>query len=423
MNSRLFIYTLLFISLASCKKEAEVIYDEADVPKYTLPEILISEKGDSIKSSSEWTNLRKKEILNLFSSEVYGKFPDMEYSIEFEEKLFPGSYFNGSANIKEILATVTTENGSDSFSMLYIFPANKKEVSVFVGLNFKGNHTIDTLSLISVHKEWVADDQRLDSADHKASTANRGSTASRWPIQTIIDKGYGLLTAYYGAFDPDYDDGFLNGFHPLFAEHGKVQKSNSPGSISIWAKGMSLMVDYLVQDSIADHSGIIAIGHSRLGKTALWSAANDDRYSAVISNNSGCGGAALSRRSFGETVERINTVFPHWFCDKFTKYNGMERKLPVDQHMLLALMAPRPLYVASASEDKWADPMGEYLSLKEVLPVYKLFGITQNFPERMPNPNIPYDGVTAYHIRSGKHDITAFDWIMYMNWCDKWLSN
>jgi hypothetical protein len=240
-------------------------------------------------------------------------------------------------------------------------------------------------------------------------------------VQTIIDHGYGLATAYYGSIDPDYDDGFQNGFHPLFVPDENEAEYTSESSISMWAKGMSFIADFLEQDSIADANRIIAIGHSRLGKTTLWCGANDSRFSAVISNNSGCGGAALSMRQFGERVGRINTRFPHWFTERFNRYNGKERKLPVDQHMLLALMAPRPIYVASATEDQWADPMGEFLALKEACSVYALFGYTQDFPQQLPSANKPYDGITGYHLRKGKHDLTEFDWIMYINWCDKWL--
>jgi hypothetical protein len=403
---------LMFYPLSGQKFVAN--YDESKVPGYTLPDPLVFNDGSEVKSKKDWKK-RRSEIMDLFLKEVYGINPEWKGKLTATEVSVNNNALNGKAVRKEIKISLKNDNKELDFIMLLYLPHSSQPVPVFLGYNFGGNHTVTDEIDISVNLSLLKGTGGAGTASDKVKEIKRGTAASSWQVSEIISRGYGLATIHRDEVDPDFDDGFKNGVHSLF---DRQPDNTSWGTIAAWAWGLSRAMDYLETNSSVDSKRVIVMGHSRLGKTALWAGATDERFAMVISNNSGCGGAALSMRILGETVGSINRAFPHWFCENFNKYNENEKMLPVDQHELIALIAPRPVYVASAQEDLWADPKGEFLSCVGASPVYYLL-TKKSFPAiEMPAVHAPVISKIGYHIREGKHNVTLYDWQQYLDFAD-----
>jgi len=318
-------------------------YDESKVPDYQLPDPLVFENGDKVNTPEAWRQ-KRSETLRHFEKEVYGISPEWDGEIQVEIISEKQNAVGGKAIRKEVkLSLIRQGREVDIFGLIYL-PKTKQPVPVFLGLNFYGNHTLTEDKSISITNAWIRNNETYGSTKNRASEKGRGLRRDNWGVEEAINRGYGIATLYYGELDPDFDDGFENGVHALYP---KNRNENDWGAVAAWAWGLSRVMDYLVTLEEVDEEKVAVLGHSRLGKAALWAGATDTRFAMVISNNSGCGGAALSRRRYGETVGRINRAFPHWFAGRFDHYSENEAALPIDQHQLIALMAPRPVYIAS----------------------------------------------------------------------------
>jgi hypothetical protein len=395
-------------------------YDEAKVPPYTLPDLLRMQDGSIVKTPEDWFNRRRPEVLSMFAEEMFGRTPKTKPRARTKMLSLERSALGGMAVRKEISLQFTVNDKKVEMRILLYLPKNaKRPVPLFLGLNFDGNQAVNKDPGIALAKSWLKDAPEWGITEHKATEQSRGREASRWAVEQIVVRGYGLATMYYGDLYPDYDGGLQESVLPLFFQAGQTQPAaNEWQAIGAWAWGLSRALDYLETDKGVDARHVAVMGHSRLGKTALWAGAQDARFAIVISNDSGAGGAALNKRIFGETVEDLNVSFPHWFCRNFRKYNNHEAALPFDSHMLIALIAPRPVYVASAQEDQWADPRGEFLAAYHAGPVYQLLGKEGLPSDQMPGVNEPVMRTVGYHIRSGKHDVSEFDWDRYMDFAD-----
>ncbi|MDN3594845.1 glucuronyl esterase domain-containing protein [Zunongwangia endophytica] len=383
-----------------------------------LPDPLLSENGTKINNVEKWENIRRPEILEMVKNLMYGTSPEAPGKLKFV--LFDQSEnaLKGKAIRKQVAVYISGKTDYHLLDLLIYLPKNmNKSVPVFLGLNFQGNHAINKDLAIRLSDKWVWIGAGGSEKNHPTERS-RGAVSSRWPIEMILDKGYGVATVYAGDLDPDYYDDFKNGIHALYP---KLQsRDDNFSTMGAWAWGLSRCMDYFEIDNDIDETKIGIFGFSRMGKAAIWAGANDERFGMVISNESGGGGAALSKRKVGENLARLNKGNRHWFSKSFSQFNEHEENLPFDQHMVLALVAPRPIYVGSAEGDPGSDSEGEFLSLKHASSVYNLFEMEGFKNTQFPHVDSPvFKEGMGYHIRSGTHDIKEYDWQQFLKFADR----
>jgi len=401
---------------AAMAQQAQALYDESKVPSYTLPDPLVLRSGEPVRDAKTWTARRRPEILALYETEVFGHSPARPPKLNYEVSSVDAKALGGKAARKIVTIYFGDKPGDPKVNLLVYLPANAtKPVPVFLGMSFAGIWTVAADPGVPLGTQWVRNAQTREYENLPAQEKARGASVSQWQLEKILDAGYGLAVFNYGDVEPDFAGSMRYGIRPLFLKPGETEPApDAWGAIGAWAWAASRAMDYLEKDRGVDAKRVALFGHSRLGKTALWAGAQDTRFSLVISNESGEGGAAISRREYGERTRNLNTSFPHWFDGNFKKYNDRETEMPFDSNLLLSLIAPRGLYVASAEEDRWSDPKGEFLGAAKASPVWALFGKQGIGTTEMPGLHQPVGATVRYHIRAGKHDVTAYDWEQYL---------
>jgi hypothetical protein len=302
--------------------------------------------------------------------------------------------------------------------MLVVPNGARGPVPAFLTMNFCGNHALTADARVPLARGWLYNSCK-GCTNNTATEDARGTQSADWPLADIIGRGYALASFYSGDVDSDRKE-VSDGIYAWLAGGDPLKNPPSHrGSIAAWAWGFHRCMDYLVADRDIDSRRIAAVGHSRNGKTALLAAAFDERIALAIPHQAGCGGTAPSRGKVGESVERINTSFPHWFNAEFKSFNESTDRLPFDQHCLVALCAPRPVLFSNAQEDQWANPSGQFEMLQAADPVYRFLGVEGLAAKEMPPQRQLVSSRLGYYIREGKHSMTADDWGIFLNFADR----
>ena len=375
-------------------------YDETKVPPYTLPDPLVLANGQRVRNAAAWERQRRPEIMRLYETEIFGRVPANAPKVTWRVSETDAAARGGTVSIRKVIGAIGA--GADAPKLpltLYTPAAAKGRVPIILLVNFGGGAA---------------------PPPPPGAAANTGEP----PVAAeILARGWGYATIFYQDIQPDRRTSLDEGVIALTRAPGQSAAPDDWGAIGAWAWGVSRAIDYLVTDRSVDPKHIAVFGHSRIGKTALWAAANDPRIAAVFSSCAGEMGTALSRRDWGETVDDMAQNFPWWFSASFQKWTGRWNEMPVDAHMLIALSAPRPIFVTGGTADQWADPVGIYLAAVAAGPVYKLLGGTDL---GIADPRPPLDtpvtrGDIGWHYHTGPHAATPADWRAFLVFLEKYF--
>jgi hypothetical protein len=406
--------TLAMLSLFSlfAARSAAEFPAPKDLPsRPELPDPLVMMDGTKVTTKEQWTEKRRPELKALFQHYMYGTIPPAK-AVTAKVLHEDAKAFGGKATLREV--NLSAIEGHD-YRLLVVVPNGSKAPSpCFIGPNFTGNHTLVDDPKVALTTAWLRP-TKAGAKEDKATDAARGKNKSVWNLEQSIDRGYAVATFYYGEVDADHA-AMRTGIRPL------LPKDMETTSIACWAWGMHRAVDYLstLKDQI-DAKRLIAVGHSRLGKTALLAAAFDERIAMAIPLQAGCGGTAPSRGKVGESVKQINDRFPHWFNANFKQFNNDPTRLPFDQHCLVALCAPRPVLFPNAKEDTWANPDGQFEVLRAADPVYRFLDAGGLDAKEVPPLGKLVDSKLGYFIREGRHSMSLVDWQAFWDFADKQL--
>ena len=416
---RSFVASLAFF-LGATMTPAEFPHPDKLPARPELPDPLTALDGTKVTTAEQWTGKRRPELKALFEHYMYGKLPPPR-EVTAEVLHEDAKAFDGKATLREIAVRVGPKEWPAIHVLLVVPNKRSGPAPAFVGVNFGGNHALVKDPGVRLPTAWMYPNRR-GVKDNRATEEGRGSEIDSWALEQSIDRGYAVATFYSGDVDPDRKDAREGLQRFLFPE--KVNRGGDhTATIAMWAWGIHRVVDHLVTLKEIDPKRIAVVGHSRLGKTALLAAAFDERIALAIPHQAGCGGTGPSRSNNpkAESVERINTSFPHWFCDNFKAFNKQVEKLPFDQNCLVALCAPRPVLFTNAVEDQWANPPGQFEVLKAADPVYRLLGAGGLASKEVPEVGTLSDGTLGYYIRPGKHSMTREDWKVFLDYADRHL--
>jgi dienelactone hydrolase len=412
---------LLVLSFLSAAAAADFPPPSQLPEQANFPEVLTMRDGTKITTREAWETKRKPELKELFQHYMYGRLPPPPRRVKYTTLFTDDKALGGQAKLSEVKISFEEPALRHAIHLLLVVPNRVSRPPVFVGMNFCGNHSLLDHPQIHLPEGWVRN-SCAGAVNERATEQGRGQSKDVWNVELIVSRGYALACFYSGDVDPDTAD-MSDGIGPSFYRPGQTAAgADDAGTIALWAWGFHRVVDYLhsAGQNEVDPQRIAAVGHSRNGKTALLAGAFDERISMVIPLQAGCGGTAPSRTSDtrAESVKRINTSFPHWFCGNFKLFNEATAKLPFDQHCLIALCAPRPVLLPNAEEDLWANPSGQFDLLQAAAPVYRLYGADAIAQDARPEMSKLIDSRLGYYIRPGKHAMTRTDWEVFLQYAD-----